>query len=42
MNLEKIITKMGEVKKTSCHPSYWKKAKHPKYINIEMTIKAVL
>ena len=42
MNLEKIITKMGEVKRPAATWDIGKKAKHPKYINIEMTIKAVL
>ena len=42
MNLEKIITKMGEVKRPAATWAIGKKAKHPKYINIETTIKAVL
>ena len=42
INLENIITKMGEVKRPAATWAIGKKAKHPKYINIETTIKAVL
>ena len=40
--LENKITKKGEVKSPAATCEIGKKAKHPKYINMAITIKAVL
>ena len=40
--LENKITKKGEVKSPAATCEIGKNAKHPKYINMAITIKAVL